>query len=265
PEIAGANVPERWRGWRLGRRPRFRCSGKRKDVKVAATVSALFGRSVLISLVPLVDEADVATVDELESTIKSARDRKRWKFTIIVGSSPKVSGACREFVGSSLKVTGACREFNGSSLRVIGGLLGVRRKLTEGLAFRGMVNPLRERHHEDKLILHGVKDEESFEAHTPYLRKAFDKGTKVIQLAKAKLESEDLSTGQEDVEAGMVRVTGELDYFSAHIRLREPGKSEDKAEERTSMESSIPCSHGGRALVVKGAEEVENAEANSKY
>ncbi|RRT51483.1 hypothetical protein B296_00045701 [Ensete ventricosum] len=33
----------------------------------------------------------------------------------------------------------------------------------------------------------------------------------------------------------------------------------------TSMESSIPCSHGGRALVVKGAEEVENAEANSKY
>ncbi|RWW23516.1 hypothetical protein GW17_00012231 [Ensete ventricosum] len=33
----------------------------------------------------------------------------------------------------------------------------------------------------------------------------------------------------------------------------------------TSMESSIPCSHGGRALVVKGAEEVENAKANSKY
>ncbi|RWW10518.1 hypothetical protein GW17_00025931 [Ensete ventricosum] len=32
----------------------------------------------------------------------------------------------------------------------------------------------------------------------------------------------------------------------------------------TSVESSIPCSHGGRALVVKGAEEVENAEANSK-
>ncbi|RWW68992.1 hypothetical protein BHE74_00023439 [Ensete ventricosum] len=33
----------------------------------------------------------------------------------------------------------------------------------------------------------------------------------------------------------------------------------------TSMESSIPSSHGGRALVVKGAEEVENTEANSKY
>ncbi|RRT49965.1 hypothetical protein B296_00014563 [Ensete ventricosum] len=34
---------------------------------------------------------------------------------------------------------------------------------------------------------------------------------------------------------------------------------------RTSVESSIPCSHGGRALVTKGAEEVENAKANSKY
>ncbi|RRT76211.1 hypothetical protein B296_00012656 [Ensete ventricosum] len=33
----------------------------------------------------------------------------------------------------------------------------------------------------------------------------------------------------------------------------------------TSMESSIPCSHGGRAFVVKGAKEVENAKANSKY
>ncbi|RRT47025.1 hypothetical protein B296_00042242 [Ensete ventricosum] len=73
----------------------------------------------------------------------------------------------------------------------------------------------------------------------------------------------------------------------AHIRLREPDKSEDKAEKRrrckttdsramglaapwyrrgrTSMESLIPCSHRGRALVVKGAKEVENAEANSKY
>ncbi|RZR88547.1 hypothetical protein BHM03_00016154 [Ensete ventricosum] len=34
---------------------------------------------------------------------------------------------------------------------------------------------------------------------------------------------------------------------------------------RTSMESSIPCSHGGRALIMKRAEEVENAEANYKY
>ncbi|RRT37886.1 hypothetical protein B296_00039185 [Ensete ventricosum] len=33
----------------------------------------------------------------------------------------------------------------------------------------------------------------------------------------------------------------------------------------TSVESSISCSHGGRALVVKEAEEVENAKAKSKY
>ncbi|RWW44653.1 hypothetical protein BHE74_00049569 [Ensete ventricosum] len=33
----------------------------------------------------------------------------------------------------------------------------------------------------------------------------------------------------------------------------------------TSMESSIPCSYGGRVLVIKGAEEVENTEINSKY
>ncbi|RRT44686.1 hypothetical protein B296_00049794 [Ensete ventricosum] len=63
----------------------------------------------------------------------------------------------------------------------------------------------------------------------------------------------------------MIGATGELDYFSAHIRLREPDKSEDKPKGETSVESSIPCSHGGRALVVKGTEEVENAEANSKY
>ncbi|RWV91711.1 hypothetical protein GW17_00045976 [Ensete ventricosum] len=81
----------------------------------------------------------------------------------------------------------------------------------------------------------------------------------------------------------MIGAVGELDCFSAHIRLREPSKSEDKAECNsmdsramglaapwyrrggTSVESSIPCSHGGRALVVNGAEEVENAKANSKY
>ncbi|RRT85770.1 hypothetical protein B296_00000295 [Ensete ventricosum] len=34
---------------------------------------------------------------------------------------------------------------------------------------------------------------------------------------------------------------------------------------RTSKEPSIPCSLGGRTLVVKGAKKVENVEANSKY
>ncbi|RWW59908.1 hypothetical protein BHE74_00033128, partial [Ensete ventricosum] len=63
--------------------------------------------------------------------------------------------------------------------------------------------------------------------------------------------------------AEVLRSAGELDCSNAYIRLRESGKSEDKAE--TSVESSIPSSHGGRALVVKGTEEAKNAEANSKY
>ncbi|RRT33583.1 hypothetical protein B296_00018068 [Ensete ventricosum] len=82
---------------------------------------------------------------------------------------------------------------------------------------------------------------------------------------------------------GMIGAAGEVDCFSAHIRLREPDKSEDKAECKatdcramsmaapwyrrngTSLKSSIPYSHRARALVVKGAEEVENAKGNSKY
>ncbi|RWW54516.1 hypothetical protein BHE74_00038894 [Ensete ventricosum] len=36
-------------------------------------------------------------------------------------------------------------------------------------------------------------------------------------------------------------------------------------KDRTFVESSIPFSHGGRSLVIKEAEELENAEANSKY
>ncbi|RWV84899.1 hypothetical protein GW17_00053351 [Ensete ventricosum] len=32
----------------------------------------------------------------------------------------------------------------------------------------------------------------------------------------------------------------------------------------TSVESLIPCSHRGRALAIKGAKEMENAEANSQ-
>ncbi|RRT80528.1 hypothetical protein B296_00002652 [Ensete ventricosum] len=86
---------------------------------------------------------------------------------------------------------------------------------------------------------------------------------KVIQFAEVKLGSGYLSTGQEDVEAGvtqewvdegelprvrtknwtwrkpydvlaeatrMIRAAGELDCFNAHICLREPDKSEDKAD-----------------------------------
>ncbi|RRT84808.1 hypothetical protein B296_00012757 [Ensete ventricosum] len=46
----------------------------------------------------------------------------------------------------------------------------------------------------------------------------------------------------------MIRAVGVLDCFRAHIRLRELGKSEDKAEGKTSTESLIPCSYGGRVL-----------------
>ncbi|RWW54759.1 hypothetical protein BHE74_00038637 [Ensete ventricosum] len=55
--------------------------------------------------------------------------------------------------------------------------------------------------HEFLLILHGVKDNGSFEAHAPYLREAFDRGTKATQFTKMKLGSEGLGTGQEDAEA----------------------------------------------------------------
>ncbi|RWW26245.1 hypothetical protein BHE74_00001515 [Ensete ventricosum] len=81
----------------------------------------------------------------------------------------------------------------------------------------------------------------------------------------------------------MIGAAGELDCSSGHIHLREPGKSEDKVKceaidssviglatlwyrrGRTFMESSVPCSHVGRALVVTRVEKVEIAEANSKY
>ncbi|RWV81527.1 hypothetical protein BHE74_00049106 [Ensete ventricosum] len=87
----------------------------------------------------------------------------------------------------------------------------------------------------------------------------------VYHQGRSQIASTSESHGENLIIRGMVRVIGELDCFSAHIRLREPGKSGDKAEGENSVESSIPCSHGGRALVVKGTEEVENAETNSKY
>ncbi|RRT53446.1 hypothetical protein B296_00047064 [Ensete ventricosum] len=58
-------------------------SGERKDAKVTVTVSALARISVLISLVPSIAEADVVTVDGLKSSIKSARDQKRWKLAAV--------------------------------------------------------------------------------------------------------------------------------------------------------------------------------------
>ncbi|RRT49887.1 hypothetical protein B296_00031853 [Ensete ventricosum] len=71
---------------------------------------------------------------------------------------------------------------------------------------------------------------------------------------------------------GMIKVVGELDCFSAHIRLREIGKSKDKAEYKVmdcrAMGSAAPWyRRGGTSVessVAKGAEKVENAEANTK-
>ncbi|RWW74717.1 hypothetical protein BHE74_00017331 [Ensete ventricosum] len=70
----------------------------------------------------------------------------------------------------------------------------------------------------------------------------------------------------------MIKVVGELDCFSAHIRLREIGKSKDKAEYKVmdcrAMGSAAPWYRRGRtsveSSVAKGAEKVENAEANTK-
>ncbi|RWW17160.1 hypothetical protein BHE74_00010467 [Ensete ventricosum] len=85
----------------------------------------------------------------------------------------------------------------------------------------------------------------------------------------------------------MIRVARELDCPSTYIRLRESEKSEDKVEGaqipkkisvsqngggleecHNAAEEDLPIAKKGtqmRVLVVKGAEEVENAEANSKY
>ncbi|RWW84269.1 hypothetical protein BHE74_00007128 [Ensete ventricosum] len=70
------------------------------------------------------------------------------------------------------------------------------------------------------------------------------KGTGVIQLAKAKLRSEGLNTEQEDAEADTLEEYVIVLPLSCH--------EENDAQQRLS-------------LVVKGAEEVENAEANFKY
>ncbi|RZS19227.1 hypothetical protein BHM03_00051599 [Ensete ventricosum] len=52
---------------------------------------------------------------------------------------------------------------------------------------------------------------------------------------------------------GMIRAAGELDCFSAHIRLREPNKSEDKAEvvyhQGRSQIASTSESHGGDSII----------------
>ncbi|RWW55336.1 hypothetical protein BHE74_00038026 [Ensete ventricosum] len=130
-----------------------------------------------------------------------------------------------------------------------------------------------------------------------------------VSLSRTKGVDVEDGTWSGGTELSFGRAAGELDCFSAHIRLREPEKSEDKTEgaqlpkskasvkkeveechrggstnreernvdarqrilgpwawqRHATVEVGLPCSYGGRALIVKGIEEVENAEANSKY
>ncbi|RWW00089.1 hypothetical protein GW17_00036964 [Ensete ventricosum] len=110
----------------------------------------------------------------------------------------------------------------------------------------------------------GAKDEGSFEAHASYLRDAFDGVTKAIQLAEVKLGSRDLSMGQEDVEAGMIGAAGELDCFSAHIRLREPASQRTKPSGRKGQGSDDESS-GAQLLKSKASirKEVDSEEHHS--
>ncbi|RRT79324.1 hypothetical protein B296_00025542 [Ensete ventricosum] len=120
-------------------------------------------------------------------------------------------------------------------------------------------------------------------------QRSIDEETKTTQLDEVKLGSEGFNTGQEEqrpiilknmpqcchsscheesgavVIVGMTGATKELDCSSAYSHLRELDKSKDTAKGGTSVELSILCSHGGRALVMKRAKKTENTEANFKY
>ncbi|RRT37134.1 hypothetical protein B296_00052042 [Ensete ventricosum] len=52
----------------------------------------------------------------------------------------------------------------------------------------------------------------------------------VYHRGRSQIVSTSESHGGDLIKRGMVRMTGELDCISAHIRLREPGKSKDKVE-----------------------------------
>ncbi|RZS05576.1 hypothetical protein BHM03_00036110 [Ensete ventricosum] len=79
-----------------------------------------------------------------------------------------------------------------------------------------MVDKLPGEIEELKLILHGAKDEGSFEAHAPYLREAFNEGTNATQLAEAKLGSKGLGTGQEDAKAPLLKNMPQCCHPSYH-------------------------------------------------
>ncbi|RRT59569.1 hypothetical protein B296_00004215 [Ensete ventricosum] len=99
-----------------------------------------------------------------------------------------------------------------------------------------------------RLIFHDAKDEGSFETHAPYLRDAFDSECMTIQHMRL--------CPVRDMIMRRCKITDSRVMGLATPWYRRGG---------TSVESLIPCSHRGRALVVKEAEEVENAKANSRY
>ncbi|RZS08599.1 hypothetical protein BHM03_00039589, partial [Ensete ventricosum] len=95
--------------------------------------------------------------------------------------------------------------------------------------------------------------------HAPYLRDAFDRLTKVIQLAEAKLGSEDLSTGQEDAEAELlgghsgVEASGRKgrgsDDESSGVQLPKSNapvrKKVDSEEHHSALEADLPIAKEG--------------------
>ncbi|RWW45339.1 hypothetical protein BHE74_00048827 [Ensete ventricosum] len=60
----------------------------------------------------------------------------------------------------------------------------------------------------------------------------------------------------------MIRAAGELDCFSAHIRLRESGKSEDKADDDESIGARLPKSKASARKGVDSEESHSAAEAD---
>ncbi|RWV90782.1 hypothetical protein GW17_00046989, partial [Ensete ventricosum] len=173
------------------------------------------------------------------------------------------------------------------------------------LAFRGIANPLRERHHEDKVVYHRGRSQiaSTSESHGgDLIIQRYDRSdwrVGLLQCSHSLKGVRQVRGRSQVVERGeevMTSLVG-LSYPKANHRLerrwtrrnttvpqRRIYRSRRKGcrckitysrtmglaapwyhKGRTSVESSIPCSHGGRALVVRGAEEVENANANSKY
>ncbi|RWW16471.1 hypothetical protein BHE74_00004267 [Ensete ventricosum] len=92
-----------------------------------------------------------------------------------------------------------------------------------------------------RLILHGAKDEGSFEAHASYLRDAFDRGTKVTQLAEAKLGLEGFSTRQEDAKIYRLRRKGH--------RYKATNRRAMGWQHHGTIEAGLPWSHRSLALM----------------